>query len=85
MGATYPLAGAVKTYAKSRIANATQKTGVMAKRTIKDAPVFAYNKAKNHFNEKREQKRQISYTGGLMPKNKITKPNKKEEHAKRKT
>jgi hypothetical protein len=85
MGATYPIAGVVKTYARTKVASTAQKTGVMAKRVVKEPPVFAYNKAKDHFHQNRERKRQISYTGGLMPKDtNLNKNNKKDEHAKRK-
>ncbi len=66
MGATYPIAGMVKSYSRKLGVASKAKAATYAKRATVDAPNFAYNKTREHFHNKREAKRQVSYTGGIV-------------------
>lgn len=66
MATTYPIATAVKGYAAAKTGQLSNVASSAVTRAIKDPSMYAYNKVKGHFNEKKERNREISYTGGLV-------------------
>ncbi len=67
MATTYPIANVIKSQARRLSGSAAKKSTHYAKRAAFEPPKYAFNKTREHIHKKREARRQISYTGGIVP------------------